>query len=337
MNASSASSVELKPCTRSTSSRSYSCRTTFTCSCVCCPRSGWLRSRDTSKRISRKSSAGYTTGGRSSGGAGTNSASVADSEPAQLARFMYILAKWMQRRPRSLAAGLARREQREGSVSGGDDIDRNMVRPLADDRARLRGERKLFASRETVRLSPLPFLAGLTSAQQREFAVQGVREIEQQTASRHKENRSRPLGARKIERQRPHDKPQSFRPRPPRSFTPQHARSSGRCRTLVRLRSPLIVTPHGVYNKARKTFVSLQDVSRRRRRSSSRAHLRNDLELHVPPNFPPLNDRRVRRSTDSRSLSVEIVNTRSISHRGPTASAERGCWLAWRWRDSRSS
>ena len=44
--------------------------------------------------------------------------------------------------------------------------------------------------------------------------VDAVHEIEEQTARMHKENGTRPMGARAIRRQKPHDKPKAFKPSP---------------------------------------------------------------------------------------------------------------------------
>ena len=81
----------------------------------------------------------------------------------------------------------------------------------AQYRAGLRGEYKESPSTEIVKLTPLPFLQDKSADEQRAFYVNAVREIEEKTAQRHKDNRTRPLGARAIRRQKPHDKPKAFK------------------------------------------------------------------------------------------------------------------------------
>ena len=80
----------------------------------------------------------------------------------------------------------------------------------AEHRARLRGEKKQFPTFETVRLAPLPFLEGLTVAQQRQFTIDAVRLVEEQTRQQHDAARTRPFGIRSIQQQEPHDKPKRF-------------------------------------------------------------------------------------------------------------------------------
>lgn len=87
----------------------------------------------------------------------------------------------------------------------------------AQYRASLRGKHQLFPVKETVHLTPLPFLEEWTAEQQRNFYTELVRDIEQKTALMHKENGTKPLGAEAILRQNPHSKPENFKasPAPP--------------------------------------------------------------------------------------------------------------------------
>ena len=84
----------------------------------------------------------------------------------------------------------------------------------AQYRAHLRGEYELFPSTETVHLTPLPFLQERSVDEQRAFYVDAVREIEEKTAQMHQENGTSPMGARAIQRQKPHDKPKAFKASP---------------------------------------------------------------------------------------------------------------------------
>lgn len=84
----------------------------------------------------------------------------------------------------------------------------------AECHARSRGEQKEFPTIQTVRLSPLPFLAESTAAEQREYMVEAVRQIEQETRERNEANATRPLGASNIEQRDPHDSPDDFHSSP---------------------------------------------------------------------------------------------------------------------------
>ena len=77
-------------------------------------------------------------------------------------------------------------------------------------RSSLRGKDQLFPVRETVHLTPLPFLQDRTPDEQRDFYRQKVHEIEHTTAEMHKVNGTRPLGVEAIERRNPHDKPKKL-------------------------------------------------------------------------------------------------------------------------------
>jgi len=143
-----------------------------------------------------------------------HSASVADSDTAQVARFMYILSNGCKEglvaSPLDWPGASSARALFHGETTlKGVWYDRT-----AQYRARVRGERKLFPSVETIRLSPLPCLAGLSTAEQREFAVNAVHRIEQETRELHEEKGSRPLGARAIEQRDPHNAPEDFHSSP---------------------------------------------------------------------------------------------------------------------------
>ena len=84
----------------------------------------------------------------------------------------------------------------------------------AQYRAAQRGKYQLFPSTETVHLSPLPFLNQRSVAEQQKFVVASVRRIERETAQTHTTNGTKPLGARAIQRQKPHDKPKAFKSSP---------------------------------------------------------------------------------------------------------------------------
>lgn len=147
-----------------------------------------------------------------------HSASVADSEKIQTERFLYLLknsckenlvASPLEWPGVSSAAALYRGEM---TMTG------TWYNRTAEYRARQRGKRKLFPSTETVYLSPLPFLEHCSAKEQREFVVNAVRQVEEETRARHQQERTRPLGARRVRRQNPHAKPKSFEPSPGKLF-----------------------------------------------------------------------------------------------------------------------
>ena len=147
-----------------------------------------------------------------------HSASVKFTEHDQTRRFFYILdngckeglvASPLEWPGVSSAGALYRGE----TTMKGTWYDRS-----AQYRASRRGEYKLFASPETVHLTPLPFLQELSADEQRAFVVDAVREIERKTAQMHKENGTRPKGARYVLRRKPHDKPKEFKASPAPMF-----------------------------------------------------------------------------------------------------------------------
>lgn len=163
-----------------------------------------------------------------------HSASLSDAEEEQIKRFLYILANGCKEGlvaspldwPGVSSAGALYRG--ETTMQG------TWYNRTAQYRARNRGEYKLFPSTETVRLSPLPFLRERSLEEQREFVTEAIRQVEQETAQKHKENGTKPLGARAIKRQKPHNKPKEFKTSPRRSFTPRTGRIFGRCTTHAR-------------------------------------------------------------------------------------------------------
>ncbi len=115
----------------------------------------------------------------------------------------------------------------EGEALQGDWFDRT-----AEYRTRRRGEQvtpKRFATTEKVVFSPLPCWAHLSPGEVRDAVRCLVREIETETAERHRAHGTRPLGVRAILRQHPHQRPSTSR----RSGAPRfHARSRTARRSL---------------------------------------------------------------------------------------------------------
>ena len=143
-----------------------------------------------------------------------HSASVRPTEDNQLRQFLYVLENGCKE---GLVASpldwpgvsTARALYRGETIMKGTWYDRT-----AEYRARLHGENKSCPSKETVRLTPLPFLQERSAEEQQAFYVNAVRELEAKTAQMHKENGTTPVGARAIRRQKLHDKPKAFKASP---------------------------------------------------------------------------------------------------------------------------
>jgi REP-associated tyrosine transposase len=148
-----------------------------------------------------------------------HSQSIGDSEASQASWFRYILAngckEGLVRSPlewpgASSAPALYRGE----STLEGTWFDRTK-----QDDAKRRGQNIVeFPSKQIVVLTPPPFLVGRGPEGWHEYVVQTVQAIEEETARRFRKQKSAPLGAFAIGRQRPHDKPQHFEPAPSSVF-----------------------------------------------------------------------------------------------------------------------
>jgi putative transposase len=143
-----------------------------------------------------------------------HSASVGDSEEAQSARFIYILANGCKEGLVPSPLDWAGVSSAQALYDGEMQMRGTWYDRTSQYRAGKRKGRALDPSTETVRLSPMPFLEGRTPEEQRNFAIQAVRRIEQETAERHRKRGSKPLGAQAVRRQSPHDRPKDFKPSP---------------------------------------------------------------------------------------------------------------------------
>jgi hypothetical protein len=153
---------------------------------------------------------------------------VSGEEGAQIARLRYILANGCKEnlvaRPQDWPGIHVARALIQGENPTGYWFDRS--REYA---ARHRGvpfDRLRYASVETLYLSPLPCWKHLPAEEWRGRALRLIEEIEQETAARIAGTGSRPLGARAILRQHPHERPKE----PKRSPAPQFHAFSARVR-----------------------------------------------------------------------------------------------------------
>ena len=147
-----------------------------------------------------------------------HSASVGDSEEAQASRFLYILANGCKE-------GLVASPLEWPGVSstralyhGKREMSGTWYDRTAQYHALRRSKNEVFPSIETVYLSPLPFLESRSRDEQRAFVVDAVHRLEEETARNHRKNGTEPLGARVVQRQKPHDKPEEFKASPAPMF-----------------------------------------------------------------------------------------------------------------------
>ena len=115
----------------------------------------------------------------------------------------------------------------------------------AQYRASQRGVDEEVLIKETVRLTPLPFLQERSPEEQRAYYVNAVRDIERKTKEMHQKNGTSSMGARAIRRLKPYSKPKAFKATPAPLFHAANRRSTwifGRCTTRVRPKRPFIAT-----------------------------------------------------------------------------------------------
>ena len=144
---------------------------------------------------------------------------VGDSDEAILDRFRYILANGCKEGLVASPLDWPGVTSARALARGEDTLEGTWYDRTAEYYASARGaQNRSFPSSERVRLTPLPFLANHSPAERARFVQNEIREIEQQSASRHKRLGTRPLGARAIRRQQPHDKPKDFHPSPAPRF-----------------------------------------------------------------------------------------------------------------------
>jgi REP-associated tyrosine transposase len=148
-----------------------------------------------------------------------HSQSIGDSEASQASWFRYILANGCKEGLVSSplewpGVSSAPTLYRGESTLQGTWFDRTM-----QDEARRRGQGDVESpSRQVVRLTPPPFLAGWSPERRQAYVIQAIEALEAETARRNRQQKCEPLGARAIRRQSPHDKPKHFEASPATVF-----------------------------------------------------------------------------------------------------------------------
>jgi REP element-mobilizing transposase RayT len=143
-----------------------------------------------------------------------HSASIADSPEAVKARFKYIASNSCKEGLVASPLSWPGTSSLNAMCLGESTLTGVWYDRSAENRATRKGDRTPVASVETVRLTPLPFLADLSAEDQRGFVKDIVREIESETQEMHRHGGTRPMGVRRIQRMKPHGKPRRLKPTP---------------------------------------------------------------------------------------------------------------------------
>jgi hypothetical protein len=162
-----------------------------------------------------------------------HSASLADSDQAVSARFMYVLSNGCKEGLIGSPCDWPGPSSASALFHGESTLRGTWYDRTAENQARLRGEVKEFPSAETVRLSPLPFLAASSKAARQAFFVDAVRRVEQQTRDLHRVSLTEPLGVHEILSQDPHRSATRFIPSPAPLF---HATTQEEFRAMYSVR-----------------------------------------------------------------------------------------------------
>ena len=135
---------------------------------------------------------------------------VKDTEAAQIKRFRYVLSN-------SCKEGLVRSPLDWPGVTSARALYKGVCELKGrwfDRAAQYRAGAKRgdleYSSVETVKLSPLPFLADYSAGDRRQFMIDAVRQVEQDASERRAETGSRVMGARLIMSRNPHSAPKNF-------------------------------------------------------------------------------------------------------------------------------
>ena len=139
-----------------------------------------------------------------------HSASLEDSAQVQQERFMYLLRNGCKE-------GLVASPLDWPGVSsapllyeGKTEVTGLWFDRTAEDYARRHGEPKPQPHRETVRLTPLPFMEEWSAEERRRFVARAVDEVAEETRRDHQSAGTMPLKAWEIRRKKPHARPASL-------------------------------------------------------------------------------------------------------------------------------
>jgi len=141
-----------------------------------------------------------------------HSASLADSESTQIARFRYLLANGCKEGLVDSPLSWPGVSSAPSLYSGRETLRGVWFDRTAEHRSRPSSAGKRFPCDETVRLTPLPFLADRRLDERRAFVVDAIRQIEGETRARHRRECTKPRGARFVTKRAPHSQPSAFHP-----------------------------------------------------------------------------------------------------------------------------
>lgn len=148
--------------------------------------------------------------------------SVGDSPAAERLRFKYLLSNSCKEKLVTSPLDWPGVSSARALVNGDDELKGTWYDGTAAYRAnrRKRSDQsvKVFPSRQTVKLSPLPSMVGMSAEERREWYAKAVREVEEETARTHKVAGTKPMGVRAILRQDPLSRPKALETSPAPKF-----------------------------------------------------------------------------------------------------------------------
>lgn len=147
-----------------------------------------------------------------------HSAVVKRGEASELARLRYILSNGCKEGLVASPLDWPGASSTSALVDGSMKLSGVWYDRTKEYRAGLQGQRDVFPVQETVHLSQLPSMVHLSQDVYRRFIVDVVSEIECETISMHHTQGTKPIGPRRVLRQRPHRVPLKMKVSPAKRF-----------------------------------------------------------------------------------------------------------------------
>lgn len=145
-------------------------------------------------------------------------ASLADTDEDQLDRLNYIFKNGCKENLVNSPLEWPGASSTQALVTGMTTLHGTWYDRSAEHRSELNGKERRFPSTETVRLTPLPCLAYLDHEERRAVMRRMVDQVEQQTAERHLEEDSSPIGIQAVLDREPHSSSSEFHASPAPHF-----------------------------------------------------------------------------------------------------------------------
>jgi REP-associated tyrosine transposase len=148
-----------------------------------------------------------------------HSQSIGDSEASQASWFRYILANGCKEGLVGSPVEWPGASSAPALYRGASTLEGIWFDRSREDYGRRRGENEVeFPTKQIVSLTPPPFLANRSPEERQQYVIQAVKALEEETATRYRKQKSRPLGVKEIRRQKPHHKPEKFESSPSSVF-----------------------------------------------------------------------------------------------------------------------